>query len=323
MTAPSLQVLIPTYEDWDAAGALLGRLDAALAPEGWRADVLVVDDCSVTPPGPRLVPTAPAALVRVRTLRLRRNLGHQRAIALGLAVLADEGAALPVLVMDGDGEDDPTDALALLRRFTAEGGAKVVFAGRARRSEGLAFRAGYQAFKLVHRLLTGHRVRVGNFSVLPAAALGQLAVASETWNHYAAAVYKLRLPREVVPVARRARLAGASRMNTVDLVAHGLSAISVFGEAVGVRLVLACGAAGVLAGAGLALVVAWPAVLPAWLPWALAAALALSLQAACTAAAFVLLVLSGRGGATFLPARDHAFFHDAPRQVHPPAGPAA
>ncbi|MCO5167424.1 MAG: glycosyltransferase [Planctomycetes bacterium] len=328
---PTLRVLIPTYEDWAAAAALLARLDAALAGEGWRADVLVVDDGSVVAAGPRLVPPAPAALARLRVLRLRRNLGHQRAIAIGLAVLAEEvraeevraeeGGAAPLLVMDGDGEDDPADALTLLRRFAAEGGAKVVFAGRARRSEGLAFRAGYQAFKLVHRVLTGHRVRVGNFSVLPAGALGQLAVAAETWNHYAAAVYKLRLPREVVPVPRSARLAGASRMNLVDLVAHGLSAISVFGEVVGVRLLLAAGALTALAAGGLAATAASPPPWP-WLPAALALGLVLSAQAACTSAAFVLLVLSGRGGATFLPARDHPFFHEGPRRLHPPDGPA-
>jgi hypothetical protein len=316
-------VLIPVYEDWEAAASLLARLDGALSGAGWRGDVLLVDDGSVARPDRRLVPPSPKALTRVRVLVLRRNLGHQRAIAVGLAFQEQEagGVELPVLVMDGDGEDDPADALTLLRRFVDEGGRQAVFAGRARRSEGLAFRAGYRLFKLIHLLLIGHRVRVGNFSVLPASAVRQLVIASELWNHYAAAVHKLRIPYVIVPVDRSARLAGASRMSWVGLVVHGLSAISVFGEMVGVRLLVATGVLGLVAACGLALAVALPDVrngpLGAWLPLLLVFGLAVLLQVAITATAFLFLLLSSRGNATFLPLRDHAFLHTGVLELHP------
>lgn len=322
-----VRVLIPVYEDWVAAAALLVRLDAALARDGWRADVLVVDDCSVARPGAAVAPPAPAALERVRVLRLRRNLGHQRAIAVGLAFFEQEDprSELPVLVMDGDGEDDPADALALLARFVAEGCSRVVFAGRARRSEGPGFRIGYQLFKAAHVLLTGHRVRVGNFSVLPAASLHQLVVAPELWNHYAASVYKLRLPSAVVPVARSARLAGSSAMSWTGLVVHGLSAISVFAEVVGVRLLLVTAALVALTCVTLLLTLAVPPVGAALGPSA-PSALALTLLGAALAlgieGAFVLHLLSSRGNAVFLPTRDHAFFHLGTTQLHPSAAPS-
>lgn len=323
MTPPTVRVLIPVYEDWAAVAALLAKLDAAFAPAGWSADVLVVDDCSVARPGPRVVPASPRALARVRALRLRRNVGHQRAIAIGLAFLDhdDPGSELPVLVMDGDGEDDPADALTLLARFVAEGRARAVFAGRARRSEGLVFRAGYQAFKVVHLLLTGHRVQVGNFSVLPASALGQLVVASELWNHYAAAVFKLRLPRVIVPVPRATRLAGSSAMSWVSLIVHGLSAISVFAEVVGVRLVLATSALAALAAAALALALRSAERLPPAAPWALGGLLVALLLGALFEGLLLLGLLSNRGAAVFLPVRDHGFFHRGPVQLHPESEP--
>ena len=87
-------------------------------------------------------------------------------------------------------------------------------------------------------LLTGIPVRVGNFSVIPAAQLRRLVVVSELWNHYAAAVFKARTPKATVPTARAPRLAGRSRMNFVDLVTHGLSALSVHSELIGVRLLV-------------------------------------------------------------------------------------
>lgn len=322
--AATVRVLIPIYEDWEAVAALLRRLDEALTRAGWRADVLVVDDCSVARPNDGVAPDGPAALARVRSLRLRRNLGHQRAIAVGMAFLEQEDPAsgLPVLVMDGDGEDDPGDAVTLLQRFVAEGAARAVFAGRARRSEGLAFRAGYQLFKVLHRLLTGQGVRVGNFSVLPASALRQLVAAPELWNHFAASVFKLRLPRVIVPIARSTRLAGASAMSWVGLVVHGLSAISVFGDVVGVRLLL--GTAALAAATALALVGACctpdafdPGVVARLTPALGLALMGLSL-AVLVELTFVLLLLSSRGNAVLLPVRDHGFFHLGAAQLHPP-----
>jgi 2-polyprenyl-3-methyl-5-hydroxy-6-metoxy-1,4-benzoquinol methylase len=81
-------------------------------------------------------------------------------------------------------------------------------------------------------MLTGISVRVGNFSILPRSYLSTLIVLSELWNHYAAAVFRSRLKFEMIPIPRGRRIAGASRMNFVSLVTHGLSAASVFSDIV-------------------------------------------------------------------------------------------
>ena len=52
-------------------------------------------------------------------------------------------------------------------------------------------------------VLTGRKVEVGNFSVLPWTLLERLVGVSEIWNHYAAAVYKARFPLVQVPVPRK------------------------------------------------------------------------------------------------------------------------
>ena len=93
-------------------------------------------------------------------------------------------------------------------------------------------------------MLTGERVRVGNFSAIPPSLLPRLVAVSELWNHYAAAVFKSRIPYITIPTARGVRYAGQSTMNYVALVTHGLSAMAAFGDRIGVRLLMATDADG-------------------------------------------------------------------------------
>ena len=225
-----LLVLIPIYNDWAAAGLLLRRLDEVLADAGLTADVLLVDD-GATVPLPDCWPGHDwRALGRIDVLSLRRNVGHQRAIAIALAFVDRKRSPHVVVVMDGDGEDAPEDVPRLLACLHQNDHSTIVFAERTRRSESAIFRVFYALYRWAHRLLTGIPVRVGNFSVVPFRLLRRLVVVSELWNHYAAAVFKARLPRACVPTERAPRLAGKSRINFVDLVMHGLSALSVHSE---------------------------------------------------------------------------------------------
>ncbi len=216
--------------------------------------------------------------------------------------------------MDGDGEDSPADVPRLLDAFEETGAERVVFAERARRSEGIAFRLCYKMFKIVHRLLTGIPVRVGNFSVLPFRSLRRLVVVSDLWNHYAAAVHKARLPLATVPTKRASRLAGKSRMNFVALVIHGLSAVSVFGERVGVRLLVSTGA---LIGLTLLALIAAVAIrlgteiaIPGWATSTVGLLLVILFEMLIVSIAFVFIVLSSRESSTFLPIRDFHHFVD-------------
>ena len=165
-----IRVLIPVFNDWGSLELHLKNLDHVLEAHGVEADLLIVDDGSTIPPAPTFCTAAYQSLKRVEVLKLRRNLGHQRAIAIGLAYAEARIPCPAVVVMDGDGEDDPGDVPRLVQRCREEGFEKIVFAERGRRSESLAFRgSSMPSTRCVHVLLTGIRVRVGNFSVVPAA----------------------------------------------------------------------------------------------------------------------------------------------------------
>lgn len=306
-----LYVCIPVYNDWDAVTRMLALLDEVVADVDATVDVLLVDDGS-TDAVPAKLAFEPRVLRRVDVLPLRRNLGHQRAIAIGLTYLYCERPCHAVVVMDADGEDAPADVRKLLDELERQRATKMVFAQRARRSEGFRFWAGYQVYKAMHRALTGRRVEVGNFSVVPWTLLERLVGVSEIWNHYPAAVFKARIPVAQVPIPRAQRLAGHSKMNWVALVAHGLSAISVQGEIVGVRLV--CLAAGLITLAGLGIVTLAGLRLfssvsvPAWATNATLVLFVLIVGLLSMLTLPVLFVLQSRERYSFLPLRDYKHY---------------
>ena len=168
MTQPlCLVVLMPLRDDWVSAAELIRRLDKAMDPGACTMEILLVDDGSVQSYNPNEFHGSFSVVRSIRTLRLRRNLGHQRAIAIGLVHIQQTATCDAVVVMDADGEDTPEGVGQLLRAYAETRGTKAVFAERSRRTETLTFRLFYQIYKILHLWLTGIRVRVGNFSILP------------------------------------------------------------------------------------------------------------------------------------------------------------
>jgi glycosyltransferase involved in cell wall biosynthesis len=238
ITQERIVILIPMFNDWDAANLLLNDLDGALADYPIHAEVLFIDDGSTLPMPETFAHRKFTGLQAVDVLQLRRNLGHQRAIAVGLVYVYENIPCSAVVVMDADGEDRPADIRALVEKFNQEGQHSIIFAARAKRLERPLFRFLYRVYRLVHWLLTGDPVRVGNFSIVPFESLGRLVVVPEIWNHYAAAVIRSRLRFESIPIARGQRVAGKSKMNFIALLLHGLSAFFVYGDIVGARLLV-------------------------------------------------------------------------------------
>jgi hypothetical protein len=304
---------MPVRDDWGALGKLLLAIDKEFAVVEGNVDVLVVDDCSEENFAESGLFVGPYAnLRRVSIVELKRNLGHQRAISLGLTYIDANMNSSTVLVMDGDGEDTPSEAVRLVRRCQELGNSKIVFARRAQRSENLAFRTFYVIYRGVYRVLTGRNYRFGNFSAIPAKFLPRLSVISEGWNHYASSVLKARVPFEEIDTIRGSRLDGRSKMNFTSLVIHGLSAISVHSEVVGVRMLAATLS---LTAVSLILVAVVAAIrfltdlaIPGWATYVTAFLVVILLQSVTLSFFFSFIVLSGRENATFLPERDYHYF---------------
>ena len=311
-----INIVIPLFNDWPALSLLLERFQAMVDPAVVsRLSFLIVDDCSSTD-----YETLPRGIGHsLSILRLYRNVGHQKSIALGLSYLASLPDQYPTVVMDSDGEDRPED-LPMLLHTGVENPGRVVFAHRSKRHEGIVFRVFYEIYKAAFQLLTGKVITFGNFSLIPASKLRKLAHVSDIWNNYPGGVIRSRLPYTAVPLERGRRLAGESKMNFVSLVLHGLSAVSVLIDATAVRLVLFCILMSVVASMGITILLFLKfftnTSIPGWTSYLISSFLIVILQAFLISLMLVFIVLSYRTQPQFIPARQFQDFVERIEDVY-------
>ena len=252
-----LVIVMPVYRDWDVAGLLCQQIDQQLAQlDDVIVSIVLVDDGSPVPLQ-GWTPFDPVHIDRMDMLLLKRNLGHQRAIAMGLCMIKNEIECDAVLVMDADGEDRAVDVIRLLNAFVKRRSASCS-PGVRDVTRALSFEPATGATGWFTGCSPGVAVREGNFSIMPHSALDRLVTMSELWNHYAGAVYKSKLPHVRLATDRGHRLGGKSHMNLVSLVVHGLAGISTFYDVVATRILIGSVACVLLLAMVLAIVVRHP-----------------------------------------------------------------
>ena len=228
-------IITPVYEDVEASKLLFADLK-----EKFNNDVYIVavDDGSV------IHPLEISCLEKVNIpgviLKLKKNVGHQRAIAIGLSYVTE--IIHPnqiVVIMDSDGEDLPASIFIMLNELEKKD-VDIVVAQRKSRIESFRFKTFYCIYRILFSILTGRNISFGNFMVIKADAVKRLAVIQELPIHIAATVLRSKLRKKICPIDRGKRIAGQSKMNFIGLVLHGLKGLMVFAEDVLVRVGIAC-----------------------------------------------------------------------------------
>lgn len=302
--AEQVVILTPVFNDGESLNILLHELAVSLKVFGdSKFSVLVVDDGS----SDNLNIKAPSPF-SLQILHLQRNIGHQKAIAIGLAYIKENLPCDKVLVMDSDGEDRPEDAVALLHK-SANNGDKIIFAHRKSRQEGKGFRFFYRLYKFAFRILTGEKIAFGNFLLLPKTQLDKAVYYSEIWNHIAGGIIKTGLHYTSIHTDRGKRYAGKSKMNFHSLLIHGLGAIAVFVEIIASRLLIF---SLVLIGISLLAILALVGIrsftdlaIPGWTSTVVSAMLIILLQSFLLSLFTIFLYLSSQSQRKFIPARHY------------------
>jgi len=282
-------IVMPVYEDGLAASVLFSELNKQF---GRRACLIVVDDGSVR--NPMSAELLTKSNLDGVIIKLRRNVGHQKAIAIGLSFLAEfikENQL--VIVMDSDGEDLPSTIPNLINELSDQE-VDVCVAQRRRRVESLKFKSAYVLYKFLFKILTGRSINFGNFMAMRARSLRRLTAMQELPLHLAATALISKLRIRHVVIDRGPRYAGQSKMNLVGLVLHAFRALMVFAEDVLVRVGIVCSVI-----AGLSVLFAFIAVFlkligfatPGWFSVALGVLIVIFLQTG--ALALMTLILTG------------------------------
>lgn len=303
------------FNDWESFRLLLHQLKQDL-PEHFRVEVLAVNDGSNDEPQTSLWKEAGLSC---RILHLTRNVGHQKAIAAGLAYANEHLQADMVVVMDSDGEDRPADIITLIDASAAKPN-QIIFAQRQKRWEGPVFVFFYRIYKLIFKLLTGKFINFGNFCLIPFSLLKRVVHVSEIWNHFSGGIIKSRIKYSGVPTIKGKRLHGTSKMNFTSLVFHGLSAVAVHADTMAVRLVVASFILICLSILSILTVSFFkfftPYASPGWATTVVTGFTSVIMQSFLISLLLLFIVMIYRTQRMFIPALDYKDFVDSVEEIH-------
>ena len=131
----NVTILCPLYNDGESLNRLLIELAKTFSHlKDYHFNILIVNDGSTEE-----VKINNGTSFQVQVLHLQRNIGHQKALAIGLSYIKENISSDKVLIMDTDGEDRPEDALELLQAAEKKNN-DIIFAHRSSRREDLLFK---------------------------------------------------------------------------------------------------------------------------------------------------------------------------------------
>lgn len=224
--------LTPVFNDWESFSILTNEIYESFKDQYFNIEIIAINDGSIDD---FEINNNYNQLIEV--VNLNTNIGHQRAIAVGLHYINDVKKNFDfVIVLDADGEDKPQDIVSLIKKCIELNSSKIVFAQRKKREESLLFKTGYFFYKFLFYLMTNQKINFGNFSCIPGKLLKRVVVQDNLWNHYSGSIIQAKTPYDKVILNRGIRYAGHSKMNFTSLVLHGLSSVSVYFDFLSVRI---------------------------------------------------------------------------------------
>lgn len=230
-----LIVITPVFEDDEVAKKLFKKISKIYSDNVY---IVAIDDGSVY--CPLEVDSIESAHLPGVVIKLKKNVGHQRSIAIGLSYVAENmNNESRIVVMDSDGEDTPESIKELLTLLMSNDN-DVIVAERKSRVETVWFRFFYIVYKGLFKLLSGRKINFGNYMALKPNAIKRLVTMQELWIHVASCVLMSKLRITSCKLDRGERYAGKGKINFVGQVLHGFRALMVFSEDVLVRVGVAC-----------------------------------------------------------------------------------
>jgi len=214
-----LSVVVPVLNEGPNLLPLHDEIVAAMDAVDGTWEIVYVDDGS-TDDGPRLLGRLAREDPRARVVTLARNYGQSTALVAGTEAARGEWIG----TLDGDGQNDPRDLVALWREARA-GVADVVTGVRTRRADGRVKRASSRIANAVRNRLSGDQVTdVGcSVRVFPRRALLE-AVRFEGMHRFLPTLFRLAGYSVVErPVGHRPRRAGRSKYGIQNRVWCGLA----------------------------------------------------------------------------------------------------
>ena len=219
------KILIPCFNDWQSLFKLLNNIDNNITMFDAEFTVLIVNDCST-----EKMPKPSFSFKKIKSIDLiniKKNQGHTRCNATGIKYLSEKKNFDYMILMDGDGEDNPDDLPLIIKNILENKNISVV-ATRKKRSEGLLFTILYNLHKIITLIFTGKNMNFGHYCCLTRNDVILLSSKKTLWSNFAGAAKKFIPNLSGVPTIRGLRYFGPSKMPLTGLIIHSMSIIASF-----------------------------------------------------------------------------------------------
>ncbi|MBM3454630.1 MAG: glycosyltransferase [Bacteroidetes bacterium] len=232
--------IIPSYFDGKATSELIKELQTLMKSKLPRVSCyfIIVDDSA----GLDKSLGTYSSKSKIRRIKTRGQIGNQRAIITGLkTVLGKVAEDSLIVVMDGDGEDSPPDAIKMISYMFENSNFELVHAERGRRKAGLYFGTLLLIYRIIFRILTGSQWRAGNFSAFRASWLKKNFNNFESSKNFAGSIQAIKANREFIKFDRGPRRYGGSKTPSYEKILHALSSIGPWTDKIQVRSLIFLG----------------------------------------------------------------------------------
>ena len=221
-------IVLPTYNDWKSLSILLIQIEKYLKNTKNIYKILIIDDNSSEKNKYRL--NKNKFFKEIKILRLKNNVGSQKAIATGLKFISkyQKKREDKFIIMDSDGEDDPKKIKEIIEFIDKNHKTKIITMNRTIRKESFFFSILYEIHLLLTFFITLKYIRFGNFSFLSRKVINSLTKKKELWLAYSATLNKFFESKESILAPRRKRISGKSKMSYYNLITHSLNIQSIY-----------------------------------------------------------------------------------------------
>lgn len=217
-------IVIPVYNDWKSLNKLLTKLDVNLKKKISNVEILIINDNSTDKL--KLPSRKFSCLKKINVLTLSKNVGSQRAIALGLLYLKKIKNDFIVTVMDSDGEDDPVEVPKMMS-LAMKNSNYVITSNRKSRKETRIIIFLYHLHLLMTFFFTIKWVSFGNFTCFHNKNLSRLFTDSSSFYAHSGAVMKNCSIKRIY-AKRKRRYFDKSKLGLASLIEHSLRVNAVF-----------------------------------------------------------------------------------------------
>ena len=218
-------ILTPTFNDWRSLSKLLLEIDKNILSLKGNFKVLIVNDASTIEP--KLNLRNIKRLRKIHIITLKKNLGSQKSICVGLKYLKNKKTKAIITIIDSDGEDHPKYIKKLINLAQKNPGS-IISANRLKRKENIFFKLFYKLHLLITFLFTGQYIDFGNYCSFNSLNLKKLLSNANLWLACSAGIIKNCDSIKSYYANRKKRYFDSSKAKLSWIFKHSLNIISVF-----------------------------------------------------------------------------------------------